>query len=289
MAPAETVSKSQFPWAKIAWFGALMIACYAPILRLLVWQWDNDADMSHGYFVPLVSGFVVWQRRDELMALKPRPNWWGLAVVVLGGLMLILATLGAELFIARISFVITLIGAVWLLGGTLIVRNLMFPLLLLFLMIPIPAVIYNQFTFQLQLLASRFADTALTAFSIPVLREGNILELPTQRLDVVEACSGIRSLITLTFLSLVYGYFFEKRKFVRLLLFLSTIPVAIVANGLRITITGVLTQDHPELAEGFFHAATGLFLAMGAFSIMVIFHLLIVRFIKFKELRAGHA
>jgi exosortase len=157
-------------------------------------------------------------------------------------------------------------------------------------MIPIPAVVYNQLTFRLQLEASRLAEDTLTVLSVPVIREGNILELANgQKLDVVEACSGIRSLLTLTFLSLVYGYFFEKRRWVRALLFLSTIPVAIAANGMRITITGMLTQDHPELAEGFFHAATGLFLAMGAFAIMILFHWLITRVIKIQELRAAKA
>ena len=117
-------------------------------------------------------------------------------------------------------------------------RKLAFPLFLLFFMVPIPAVIYNRITFPLQILASRLADDALTVLSIPVLREGNILELPNQRLSVVEACSGIRSLLSLTFLSLVYGYFFERRVWLRVVLFLATVPIAIVANGSRVTLTG---------------------------------------------------
>src|SRR5206468_4497010 len=113
-----------------------------------------------------------------------------------------------------------------------------FPLFLLFFMVPIPTAIYNQITFPLQILASRLADGALTVLGVPVLREGNILDLPSQRLSVVEACSGIRSLLSLTFLSLVYGYFFEKRTGVRIALFFATIPIAIVANGSRVTLTG---------------------------------------------------
>ena len=124
-------------------------------------------------------------------------------------------------------------------------------------MVPIPAVIYNQITFPLQILASKFAEWALDVMNIPVMREGNILDVAGHRLSVIEACSGIRSLLTLTFLSLVYGYFFEKHLWVRAALFLSVIPVAILANGSRVTITGVLTMVKPELAEGFFHEATG--------------------------------
>ena len=250
-AAPETMQKSQLPWGTIAWFGLLMLACYAPVLRALVKQWGSDADMGHGFFVPVIAGYIVWQKRNELLAIKPQPNWWGLAVVIVGGAQLIVGILGAELFLARTSFVIVLIGAVWLLGGDLILKKLAFPLFLLFFMVPIDAVIYNQITFPLQLLASRLADGALTLISVPVLREGNILELPNQRLSVVEACSGIRSLLSLTFLSLVYGYFFEKKTWIRVLLFFSTVPIAIVANSSRVTITGVLTQVKPDAAEGF--------------------------------------
>src|SRR5437588_8121507 len=110
--------------------------------------------MGHGFFVPLIAGFIVWQRREELMALKLRPSAWGLVLVAVSGLFLIVATLGAELFTARLSFVFTLIGVVWALGGGILVRKMAFPLFLLFFMVPIPAVIYNKITFPLQIVAS---------------------------------------------------------------------------------------------------------------------------------------
>ncbi len=224
------------------------------------------SDMGHGFFVPIVAGFIVWQNRRELLALTPSPNWWGLVVVLYGALQLYIATLGAELFLARTAFVISIIGMVLLLGGTAYVRLLAFPLFLLFFMIPIPTVVYNSITFPLQILASRVSTDALNLMQIPVLREGNVLELAQQKLSVVEACSGIRSLLSLTFLSLVYGYFFESKVWMRVLLFLSTIPIAIVANASRVTLTGVLTEFKPELAEGFkphrirlgdFHGSSG--------------------------------
>jgi exosortase len=273
----------------IAWFGALALLCYAPVLRVLIYQWNADADMSHGFFVPLVSGFIVWQRREELMALKPHPNWMGLVVVIYGGVQLVVATLGVELFLARTAFVITLIGMVWLLGGTVVLRKLAFPLFLLFFMIPIPGVIYNRITFPLQLLASRLAQHALEILSVPVMREGNVLILPNQELSVVEACSGIRSLLSLTFLSLVYGHFFEKRIWVKAALFFATIPIAIVANGSRVTLTGVLTQVKPELAEGFFHTASGWVIFMVALMILIFLHQAIMRLTGFVESRRGRA
>lgn len=273
----ETPPKSKLPWISVAWFGALLIVCYAPVLKALIRQWNNDPDMGHGFFVPLIAGYIVWQRREELMAVRPQPSWWGLLLIVWGGLQLVFATLGAELFLARSSFIITLIGMVWLLGGTVMLKKLAFPLFLLCFMLPIPAVIYNRFTFKLQILASQLADGALTLLSIPVLREGNILELPNQRLSVVEACSGIRSLLSLTFLSLVYGYFFENKTWVRVVLFFSTIPIAIIANGSRVTMTGILTQVKPELAEGFFHEAEGWVIFMIALGILLFWHLVITR------------
>jgi exosortase len=275
--PELDLRGERLPWVVWAWFGVLLLASYAPVLWRLVRQWDSDPDMGHGFFVPLVAGFIVWQKRAELLALKPAPNWWGLAVVLYGALQLWIATLGAELFLARTALVISIIGIVLLLGGTAWVRALGFPLFLLFFMIPIPTVVYNSITFPLQLLASRVSTEALNLMQIPVLREGNVLELAEQKLSVVEACSGIRSLLSLTFLSLVYGYFFESKVWMRVALFVSTIPIAIVANASRVTLTGVLTEYKPELAEGFFHTASGWVIFMVALAILIGLHQILNR------------
>jgi exosortase len=280
-----TAVKSQSPWVKVAWLGALIVACYFPILQRLVAQWSSDEDMSHGFFVPVIAGFIVWQRREELLATKARPTMWGLLLVGWGCIQLLLGYLGTELFTARTAFVVTLIGAVWTLGGPPFLKKLAFPLGLLFLMVPIPAVIFNQITLPLQTLASELAAWALDLFGIPVYRDGNVLDVSGHLLSVVEACSGIRSLLTLTFLSLVYGYFFEKRMWVRAALFFIVIPVAIIVNAGRITITGILTMVKPEYAEGFFHEATGLFLFFAAFLVLLLTHRCLVRIAKFYESR----
>jgi len=272
-------------WGPLAWFGALLVFCYAPVLAALARQWNNDADMGHGFFVPVIAAYIAWQKKSEIADLAPRPNWWGLAIVIYGAFQLYIATLGAELFLARTSFVISIIGMVLLLGGREYLRIFSFPLFLLFFMVPIPNVIYNKITFPLQILASQVADNVLGLMGYAVLREGNILELPSQRLSVVEACSGIRSLLSLSFLSLVYGYFFEKKTWIRVALFISTIPIAIIANAGRVTLTGVLSEIRPELADGFFHEMSGWVIFMIALAIMVLVHQLVIRTYNYIHVR----
>jgi exosortase len=259
----------------IAWFGLLLIACYGPVLLRLAGQWAHDEDMGHGFFVPVVAAYIVWKRRDELLEVKASPNWWGLALIAWGAAQLYLATLGAELFLARTAFIVSLTGAVLLLGGTPVLRILAFPIFLLFFMVPIPAIVYNQVTFKLQLLASRLAELALGALGVPVLREGNILELSSQRLSVVEACSGIRSLLTLSFLALVYAYFFDNKVWMRTALLAATVPIALVANASRVTISGLLSEVNPALAEGMFHTASGWIIFMVGLALLVAVHALI--------------
>jgi exosortase len=277
--------RDSFSWMTLAWFGALVFVCYAPVIVALVKNWGVDDDMGHGYFVPAVAAYIAWQKKDDLLKLTPKPNWWGLAIIFYGAFQLYLGTLGAELFLSRTALVITMIGIVLFLGGTKFLKELAFPLFLLFLMVPIPSVVYTQITFPLQMRASEAAEIALNIIGIPVFREGNILNLPSQPLNVVEACSGIRSLLTLTFLSLVYGHFFEKRIWVRVVLFFSTIPIAITANAGRVTLTGILSEIKPEYAEGFFHEFSGWVIFMFALGIMVVFHQGITRGITWYQAR----
>jgi exosortase len=263
------------PWMALVWFAALIALCYWPVLVRLVTQWNNDEDMGHGFFVPILAAYIAWQKRNEFLAEPAQPNWLGLGLVVYACLQLCVATLGAELFLARTAIVLSIIGAVLFLGGAKRLRVMAFPLFLLFFMVPIPAILYSQITFPLQLLASQVAETALMAIGIPVLREGNILELAGQKLSVVEACSGIRSLLTLSFLSLIYGYFFEAKIWLRVVLFLSTIPIAIVANATRVTATGIIADSRPELAHGLFHTAEGFVIWVVSLAILASFHQLV--------------
>jgi exosortase len=267
----------QVPWLAIGWFLGLLILSYGPVLARLVRQWNDDEDMGHGFFVPVIAAYIAWQSRDEFAGKQLRPNYWGLLLVLWAAFQMTLGTLGAELFLARTAFVEAIIGTVLLLGGMQAIRILAFPLFMLCFMIPIPAVIYNQITFPLQLFASQVAAVALELLGVPVLRDGNVLELASQKLSVVEACSGIRSLLSLTFLSLVYGYFFDKRTWMRVALFLSTVPIAIIANAGRVTVTGIMSEMNPEWAHGTAHTASGWVIFMIALAIMVATHTLLDR------------
>ena len=261
----------------VGWATVLIVFSYYPVIVRLVRQWSNDDDMGNGFFVPVIAGWIAWQKMAEAQSIPAVPDWRGLILLAWAAFQLYIGTLGAELFLSRSALVLTIIGAVWLLGGIRYLRVFAFPLFLLFFMIPIPAIIYTRVTFPLQIFASQVAETCLGLLGIAVGREGNVLELPNMKLNVVEACSGIRSLLSLTFLSLVYGYFFDNNSRIRVLLFLSTIPIAIVANAGRVTITGILAQFKPEWAEGLVHEAEGWIIFMIALMIMVGVHQLITR------------
>lgn len=277
VAPPTQASQSstKVQWQPIAWFGGLLILCYATILYRMGWQWATDENMGHGFFVPVFSGFIAWQRREKLAALPLKTNPWGLVLVIWAALQAIVATLGAELFTARLAFVIALVGVILYVCGTAWVKALAFPLALLLFMIPIPAIIYAALTLKLQMLASQLGEVLITGMGIPVLRAGNTLQLPNGTLDIAEACSGIRSLLSLAFLSLVYSYFTDKRIWMRWALLLATIPIAIGANGIRVAITGLLYQINTQLAQGAYHETEGYIVFIVAMIALLITHRLL--------------
>lgn len=257
---------------------ALIGILYAGVLKILVGQWWNEPDYGHGFLVPLFSGYVVWRQREQLFKIESKPANFGLLVMVGAVLLLLVGSLGAELFTSRISLLVMLAGMILFLAGWRVLRALSFPLAFLLLMIPIPVVIYNQITFPLQLIASRFATFWLELVQVPVLREGNVLILPNYSLEVVEACSGIRSLMTLITLAIAYGYLVEPRRWVRYTLVILMLPIAIVSNAIRIMGTGVLTfRFGPKAAEGFFHEFSGWVIFLAALILMFATHAILKR------------
>ncbi len=277
------------PWIAFAWCAVLLILCYLPTLIPLVKQWSNDEDMGHGFFVPVIALYIAYLRRDLLFAEAARPNYLGLAIMTYSAIQWYIGSLGAELFLQRTAFVFSIYGAVLLVGGFRAIRILILPLFMLLFMIPIPAIVYSAITFPLQIFASRVAEFMLGVIGIPVLREGNILELASQKLSVVEACSGIRSLLTLTFLSLVYAFFFDPKPWMRPVLLVATIPIAIIANAGRVTITGLLSEFNPELARGLFHEMEGWVIFMIALLILVLTHQVIDKTYKLVTRRGSTA
>lgn len=246
------------PFWQLAALGALLLWLYGSTLARLVLQWWNDPNFSHGFFVPLFSGFVLWQERHRLARLTPHPSWSGLLILACAIAGLILGQLGAELFFSRSSLLLALAGLIVLFLGWDFFRAVLFPWAFLLLMIPIPVIIFNQITFPLQLQASKVAALVLPLFGVPILREGNVINLPSMSLEVAEACSGIRSLMSLVTLAIIYGYLMERRIWVRCLLALASVPIAIAANSVRIIGTGLLVQYwDADKAEGYFHASWG--------------------------------
>ena len=236
----------------------LILLLYASVIKGLAVQWWTDADYGHGFFVPLFSIYILWRERERWTKTEIKPNNFGF-VVMLGAIgLLLLGSLGAELFTSRFSLLVLLAGTILFLTGWKMLRAVSFPLGYLMWMIPIPVIIYNQITFPLQLIASRLATSWLELAQVPVLRDGNILIMSNYSLEVVEACSGIRSLMTLMALAVAYGYLVSPRRWVRYVLAAFMVPIAIVTNAIRIMGAGLLARHFgPAAAEGFLHEFSG--------------------------------
>jgi exosortase len=249
---------SRVNWLPFATIAILLIILYYRVAIKLVYDWYTIPDYSHGFLVPFFAAFLIWDRRKVLKATPIKQSWSGLVLVVFGIMVLILGVYGVELFTARISFIILTTGLIATLLGWPMVRELRFPLLVLVLAIPFPAILFNRITFPLQLLASRIASDVLPVLGVPTLHEGNVIELPVMKLEVAEACSGIRSLMSLFTLAVFYGYFLERSTKRRVILALASIPIAVTANVARIVGTGLCVQYwDPEKALGFFHEFSG--------------------------------
>jgi exosortase len=260
----------------IAWsavVAVLLVLLYAPVLEALALQWWTDPDYGHGFLVPLCSAYLLWRMRKRLSNMKVQPANWGLPVMVAAICLLLLGSLGAELFSSRFSLLVLLSGMIVFLAGWRALRTVAFPLGFLSFMIPIPVILYNQITFPLQLLASRLATFWLGLFRVPVLRDGNVLVMSNYSLEVVEACSGIRSLMTLFALAVAYGYLAERRLWARILLAILVVPIAIVTNAIRIMLAGMLAHRFgPATAEGFLHEFSGWLIFLAALALLLGMH-----------------
>lgn len=233
-----------------------LVACYAPTLRGMFEQWSNDEDMSHGFLVPLVILWVVWRERQRWRTLEAEPNWWGFALLAAGAGVQFAGVIGVGLFAGSVAFLVSVAGAVLCLGGFAWLRVLAFPLALAVFMLPKLAIVYNQATLPLQLLASRIAAGILTGAGIGVIREGNILDVGGRRVAVVEACDGIRYLLALGFMAVVFAYLSDSKPWMRWALLVAAVPIAILANAVRVAAAGWL----PSLETGVPHAVCGCFI-----------------------------
>jgi len=254
----------------------VLLALYLHVVESLFAQCWRDPNFSHGFLVPFLSAWMLWNNREKFKQQSLVPNWWGL-LVVLGAMgLLVVGALGAENFLSRTSLLFALAGITIFFGGWAIFRLAFYPWLVLFLMIPLPVIIYNRITLPLQLMASRLATSLLDLTGVPVLREGNIIHLPAISLEVAEACSGLRSLMALITIAVIYAYQFERKAWRRVALILSAIPIAVLANGLRIMGSGLLGQYwSPDKARGFFHEFSGLLVFCASCLLLWMFHLVL--------------
>src|SRR5258708_1508281 len=268
----------------------VLLVVYWGVLSRLFTQWMHDKNFQHGIFVPAFSLFVLWKTRKQFQNVAPAPSWSGLPLIVLGLFLLILGDFGAELFLARVSMLGCLAGLMVLFHGWALFRAVLLPWAFLILMIPIPVIVFQKVTFPLQILASKLASAVLPLLGVVVHREGNVIELAAMKLEVVAACSGIRSLLSLLTLSIISGYLIVDRKWVLVVMAIASVPIAVVANRFRIVGTGVLVQYwDPDKAEGFFHLCEGWLIFVVSLIMLFVLHSLIVRFWKKPGLEVRHA
>jgi exosortase len=246
---------------------------YGPVLARLAQDWAYDDNYSHGFIIIPVALWFAWTDRDRILAQPVRPSSIGLLVLAGGVALRIAGLVGAELFVTRVALVASVAGIVLYLCGWPWLRALAFPIALLLLMIPLPAIIFNRIAFPLQLIGSQFAVAGLSAVGVPVLREGNVIHLSNITLEVAEACSGIRSLVSMLTLAVIYGRLVERSAAHRALLAIAAVPIAVLANGLRITGTGIAAHRFgAAAAEGFFHSFSGWAVFVAAFAMLLGFH-----------------
>jgi exosortase len=261
----------RFAVASAAGACVLALVVFGPILRYMVEHWQASQDYSHGFLIPPLAAYFAWERRRKLARAAIEPSWWGLVPLALGVLSLTVGRLGVELMSMRVAFPLTLIGLVILLLGLPVFRILAFPLCFLFLMVPLPQSLVNVIAFPLQLFAADLAVQILHLGNVPVLREGNIIHLPDTQLFVAEACSGLRSLMALGTLGVVFAYFFRKTWGERIVLIASTLPIAVLVNAFRVVLTAALTYRFGEgMAEGVIHQTEGFFTFGLAFALLLL-------------------
>jgi len=236
----------------------LLGAVYWKILRALAIQWWDDANYSHGFLVPLFSLYLVWQQRATLRTLPRSGSLIGIPVILAGIGALILGDLGAENFLMRSSLIVIIAGLILFHLGTHVFRAILFPLAFLFFMVPLPGIIFYAVTFPLQRLAAEQAAWTLDALGVPVLLDGNIIHLAQLSLGVTEACSGIRSLISLFAGAVAWAYLLLPVGWPLLVFVAATVPITIFANAARVVLTGLIGQYFGvQYASGFFHEFAG--------------------------------
>jgi len=243
-----------------------------PLWEMTAQEWfrtGNEA-YTHAPLMPLIALYFIWDWRAELARLPIQFSWSGFIYFLFGALIFVAGKVGADRFTGQMAIATLLIGLVWMHFGNVITKRIVFPISLLYLMIPLPGIIYRNLSFDLQILSSKLSVGFMQLFALPVHREGNVIDLSYTQLEVAEACSGITSLVSLVTVGWIFAYIAQKRFWPRAVLVASAIPIAMLMNAFRIAGTGMLAHFWSvKAAEGFFHSFAGWIVFMAAFVILL--------------------
>lgn len=246
------------------------LALYYPFIQTLMRDWDTNDNYSQGYFIPFVSAFMIWWVLKDLEINDLKPSNWGIAIIVLGLLQLFIAKVGSEYFLQRTSMIIVLFGISFFLFGGRFTKTIWLPLVYLIFMVPLPAIIWNRIAFPMQLFASAITEDVVRFIGIPILREGNVLHLAQTSLEVVDACSGLRSLVNILGLAVGLGFVMNKEAWKRWVLFLAAFPIAVIVNIIRLAGTAVLaTRYGGDVARGFLHDFSGWLVFVAGIALLI--------------------
>ena len=282
-------SRRGLTWQAIAALVLLTIT-YIPILGSMIQHWRIVPDYSHGFLIVPLALIFAYEKKFHLKAARIEGSWWGVGLLAIGLGLLALGQLGSLLSPLRAGYVLSLMGFVLLFLGAEVFRLLLFPMCFLLLMVPLPQSLVNVVAFPLQLIAAKWAVSALQMIGVPVLLEGNIIHLASGDLFVAEACSGLRSLMALMTLGVVFAHFFRRDSLLQqLILIASTVPIAILVNALRVAVTGFLAHQYGhETAGGVIHDFQGLITFSLAFLLLLFESRLLSRLLDSRALSGNY-
>lgn len=254
------------------------IALYYHVIYKMVHDWSIDDNYSHGFLIPVISGYLIWQDKKRLSELPIKPSNSGLILLLLSIMFFVATYVGAELFTMRFSMILVILSAIVFLYGWQMAKALLLPVGYLIFMIPLPAIIWNKIAFPLKIFATKLSVLVIKAIQIPVYSEGNIIHLANTTLEVVDACSGLRSLTSLLALGAAFALISDHSRLKKIILFLSAVPIAIFVNIFRLSSTAVLARYFgAKVAEGFLHDMSGIIVFFLALTLMYLIHQLMCR------------